>query len=518
MRIRRISPILTLLIGVLVLAATPAVAQSVDDELHSPSSASDAAAHEAAAVDFPMWSATMQTASFSNQVTGVAVHPTSGDLLIGSRFGTALRVVDPTGTETGTFLDGQVVAPEGIEIANGEIYVAEAGSSDRISVWSLAGAPLRSWGATGTGNGQFSDPCDIAISPTNEIYVLDAVNDRVQVFDINGVYQRQWGSTGSGNGQFDLWCTHSAVEFFDGEIYVTDTLNQRIQVFDPDGNYIRQWGSMGSGNGQFNNVTGLDIAAGMVYVADFGNDRIQVFTTGGTFQGSIALNDALAVAVDPTGTVVWATANDQSYSTFTTLKCSGQALTHVGSHFGDNFAGTPGDDIVHLGAGPDTYQGRAGDDVICGGQGNDTLRGSGGADIINGGQGKDVIYGGDKGDTLKGGQGNDTLRGGNGNDTINGQVGNDKAFGEGGRDTLNGNEGKDTLNGGPGVDVANGGFGDDVLNGNAGDDTLRGGGRNDVLRGNAGNDSLIGGEGSDECHGGPDVDTAQTCETVTGVP
>lgn len=54
----------------------------------------------------------------------------------------------------------------------------------KIAVWSF--------GETGTGNGQFDNPRDIATDTSNNIYVTDFNNQRVQVFSSAGVYSSQW--------------------------------------------------------------------------------------------------------------------------------------------------------------------------------------------------------------------------------------------------------------------------------------------------------------------------------------
>ena len=67
----------------------------------------------------------------------------------------------------------------------------------------------------------------------------------------------QFGSTGSGQGQFN----HPgdiAISTEDGVLYVTDIGNSRVQKFDSDGNFQGEWGTFGIENGEFNRPAGIE--------------------------------------------------------------------------------------------------------------------------------------------------------------------------------------------------------------------------------------------------------------------
>ena len=51
-----------------------------------------------------------------------------------------------------------------------------------VSIFYEDGAFIHSFGSSGSGQGQFSYPCGIAISPTGDVYLCDAVNKRIQIF------------------------------------------------------------------------------------------------------------------------------------------------------------------------------------------------------------------------------------------------------------------------------------------------------------------------------------------------
>ncbi|MEM7033345.1 MAG: Ig-like domain-containing protein [Chloroflexota bacterium] len=253
--------------------------------------------------------------------------------------------------------------------------------------------------------------------------------------------------------------------------------------------------------------------------------------------------------------------NDSNIATVTitveiqTDTCQLTPATIVGTEGDDIIIGTEGDDVINGLDGNDTIMGNGGNDKICGsggddfisggpgddeaigGSGNDEIHGNDGIDLLRGSGGDDDIYGGPGDDDLRGSYGNDALQGndgidrlagGSGNDYLEGNEGDDRLYGNSGDDELHGNNGDDLLRGNNGDDLLfgeqgdddlRGNVGDDVLHGNEGNDLLRGSQNNDVLNGNDGDDDLDGGAGpQDVCSGGSGTDTANRCETVTGVP
>jgi serralysin len=96
--------------------------------------------------------------------------------------------------------------------------------------------------------------------------------------------------------------------------------------------------------------------------------------------------------------------------------------------------GDAGDDVAHLGAGPDFFNGAFGRDRVTGGAGNDWLRTGDDADRIRGGAGNDYLMGVD---------GADRIRGGSGDDRIGGDRGRDRLYAGSGRDVLSCGAGRD---------------------------------------------------------------------------
>jgi DNA-binding beta-propeller fold protein YncE len=139
---------------------------------------------------------------------------------------------------------------------------------------------IKEWGTTGTADGQFNKPVDIAISdPSNHVYVVDSGNNRIQVFDTNGKLISKWGSKGTGDGQFDN-PTGISIDPV-GNIYVIDSGNSRIQKFSSDGLFLTKWDISDVGAGPVY-LSGISIdAAGNVYYVQPQENRIQITTTDG---------------------------------------------------------------------------------------------------------------------------------------------------------------------------------------------------------------------------------------------
>ena len=62
----------------------------------------------------------------------------------------------------------------------------------------------------------------------------------------DGKLVASWGAPGSGPGQFHL--PHSIAYDDGGTLYVADRANKRIQLFTPEGKYLGEWTGMGGPN------------------------------------------------------------------------------------------------------------------------------------------------------------------------------------------------------------------------------------------------------------------------------
>lgn len=183
------------------------------------------------------------------------------------------------------------------------LYISDVGANV-IRVYQVSGGGLlflRNIGASGSGDGQFAGPQEVAIVG-NDLYVADFGNNRVQRFDKStGAFVSKFGLPGNLPGQF---AQPSGVIYnpTNGLLYVSDVGNDRIQSFTLAGNYVAQFSGPGSGNGQLNNPYVLAVdRRGNVYAADAVNNRVVKFNAAGGFLRNIAVGLAapLGVTIDP---------------------------------------------------------------------------------------------------------------------------------------------------------------------------------------------------------------------------
>jgi len=171
---------------------------------------------------------------------------------------------------------------------NGLLYVA-GGSSDRIHVLDNTGATVFLIGAA-SGEGHIDNPTGVDLGPDGLLYVIESDDRQVTVYTTGGAYVRSWGSSGSGNGQFMILGNEGGIAVSsDGEVFVADTENHRIQVFDLNGTFLRKWGVRGTAPTEFDYAYDVALdAKGNVYVADYDNDKIKRFLPDGTFVDQVS--------------------------------------------------------------------------------------------------------------------------------------------------------------------------------------------------------------------------------------
>src|SRR6266700_456445 len=103
-------------------------------------------------------------------------------------------------------------------------------------------------GAPGAGipGDSFSYPADVAWDRAGNIYVADGfgANNRIAKFNKDGDYLKSWGQTGSTQGQFNK--IRGIAADAAGNVYVADAGNNRIQVFDGEGTFKSQITNVGT--------------------------------------------------------------------------------------------------------------------------------------------------------------------------------------------------------------------------------------------------------------------------------
>lgn len=134
-----------------------------------------------------------------------------------------------------------------------------------------------------TGSGTAVDPA------TGNIWIGNGT--RIRVYDQAGTLMATYGASGTGLGQFqDI----ADLSFCNGQMFVVDEQQAKVSAVNLDGTFVARWGqTFGQNPYDFKGPVGIDCdAQGRLYVADSGNDRIQVFNTNTT-----RIFEALAPAV-----------------------------------------------------------------------------------------------------------------------------------------------------------------------------------------------------------------------------
>ena len=168
-----------------------------------------------------------------NYPRGVGIDPVSKNIWVVNERGHYIRVYNPDMTDivmqvggpefddTGT---NHLRWPLDVEFWNGRAIVSDR-VSERVKVFNattgveMLSITRRNWG--------------IAVNPANgDIYVLDQAGDRIYRYSSTGSLISSFGAAGTGNGQFKgMW---DAVVYSD-TLYVTDNEASNIQGFSPHG-------------------------------------------------------------------------------------------------------------------------------------------------------------------------------------------------------------------------------------------------------------------------------------------
>ena len=134
----------------------------------------------------------------------------------------------------------------------GNIYVADGyGGNDRIAKFNKDGDFLKSWGQTGSAQGQFNQIRGIASDAAGNLYVADAGNKRIQVFDGEGAFKSQITNIGTpqaicvsgGTTQYLYSSNSNDPESMDhGEIYKVRLNGQIVGKFGKAGKLPKEFG------------------------------------------------------------------------------------------------------------------------------------------------------------------------------------------------------------------------------------------------------------------------------------
>jgi hypothetical protein len=138
----------------------------------------------------------------------------------------------------------------------GNIYVADGfGPNNRIAKFTKEGNFVKTWGQTGSGQGQFNHIRGIASDSAGNLYVADAGNKRIQVFDGEGTFKSQITNVGipqaicvsGGSTQYLYTSDSNEPESMEhGEIYKVRLTGEVVGKFGRAGKMPKEFGMVNS--------------------------------------------------------------------------------------------------------------------------------------------------------------------------------------------------------------------------------------------------------------------------------
>ena len=168
---------------------------------------------------------------------GVSGHP-SDTGVVGIDYRTIAQAAGPFNLPTNLVAAG-----------DGRLYVTDGYGNARVHCFSSAGDFLFSWGAPGSGPGEFHLPHGIDVDGSGRVFVADRENSRLQLFDAEGRFLEEWPDIVRPT---DLFICDDDTVFVAEEgarcglfPWMTpdpDAIGGRVAVFAPDGKLLARWG------------------------------------------------------------------------------------------------------------------------------------------------------------------------------------------------------------------------------------------------------------------------------------
>ncbi|WP_289021129.1 Ig-like domain-containing protein [uncultured Salegentibacter sp.] len=137
------------------------------------------------------------------------------------------------------------------------------------------------------GADKFTEPRDLAVDSSGNLFIADSGADQVLKFDNNG------GNMEVLNSSTSLSSPSGLAISSDQRIYVADTENNRVVFFNNNGTKA---GEIDNGSGTEGLLKPIRLAVDKtfnVYVTDAGNNRIQIYDSNANHTGSLAGNSVL---------------------------------------------------------------------------------------------------------------------------------------------------------------------------------------------------------------------------------
>ncbi|MBF0543946.1 MAG: hypothetical protein HQM08_05925 [Candidatus Riflebacteria bacterium] len=219
-----------------------------------------------------------------------------------------------------------------------------------ISSFSFAGIDQynldKSWGSNGKGDGEFINPCGIAVDSKDALYVCDAGNRRIQKLSSDGKFLAKLATAN---------VPRAVVVDVNGEVYVAEEGKETglIEKFDKDGKLIKKWDFKGNAQRKISRPGGLTIFGDFVYLGNNSTREVQKFSKQGEFiksWGNLSVCCGfLDLAADSKGNIFVAELGEHRVCVFDT---EGKLLRNWGKYANDPGCFTGCCNPVHLAIGP----------------------------------------------------------------------------------------------------------------------------------------------------------------------
>jgi DNA-binding beta-propeller fold protein YncE len=150
------------------------------------------------------------------------------------------------------------------------LYVADMGNN---AVQALDPDSLRTLGLIG--QGELSQPHDLAFDAAGRLLVADTGNDRIAIYHLSG-----GGGSFAGEIREGLAAPRGVAAGPDGRVYVSNTRLANLVVFQ-GGKKVAEMGGPGRGVANFTHPHDVEVdAAGNIYLVDSGNNRVVILDAG----------------------------------------------------------------------------------------------------------------------------------------------------------------------------------------------------------------------------------------------
>lgn len=176
--------------------------------------------------------------------------------------------------------EGQFSNPRNVAVtADGTVYVLDS-DNNRVQYFSSAGEYLGMWDAKDRGG--LNQPWGIAVSADKEVFVADTWNHRILKFSAEGEFLLEWYANDPSDPTKTLYGPRSIAIDSSGKVYVSDTGNKRIMLYDSQGKFLNKFGISGMATGEFDEPVGIALWKDEILaVADTWNQRVQLFDVSG---------------------------------------------------------------------------------------------------------------------------------------------------------------------------------------------------------------------------------------------